>query len=178
MSEARPSSSGAPILDLYDRFVRALVRIASFVTLVIAFFITGAMILGVFFRFVLNSSLVWTDEVSALLLAVMMFLVIGIGMHERLHIAVGVIFDRLPPGGQRALDIFLQLGCALFFGIVGFYGLKVAESAMTIELAMIPIPRGLFHMAMPVGGAFTVLVCLNNVIKVLRGEIPRIGGID
>jgi TRAP-type C4-dicarboxylate transport system permease small subunit len=169
---------GMRLLDLYDGLVRLLVRIASFFTLLIAFFITAAMILGVFFRFVLNSSLVWTDEVSALLLAVMMFLVVGIGMHERLHIAVGVIFDRLPLAGQRALDVFLQAGCAVFFAVVGYYGLTVAESAMSMQLAMVPLPRGLFQMAMPIGGGFTVLVCINNIIRTLRGEIPRIGGID
>lgn len=180
MTEGPDRGGGAVgrALNAYNSLIVLLVRIASLVTLLIAFFITISMILGVFFRFVLNSSLVWTDEVAALLLAVMMFFVIGIGMHERLHIAVGALFDRLPPGGQRVLDIFLQAGCAVFFAIVGIYGFKVAESAMAMQLAMVPIPRGIFQMAMPIGGAFTVLVCINNVIKVLRGEQPRIGGIE
>ncbi|HEX5077599.1 MAG TPA: TRAP transporter small permease [Geminicoccaceae bacterium] len=175
----RPPSLIGSFFDFYDRAVRVLVRIAELLTIILAFFITGAMILGVFFRFVLNSSIVWTDEVCSLLLAVVMFLVSGIGFHDRIHIAVVFLLDRLPPAGQRVLDVTLHAVSAAFFALVAVEGMKVAEVGMGMALATAPLPRGVFHLAIPIGGAFTVLVCLNNIANVVRGrEKPQFGGVD
>src|SRR5690606_21870251 len=127
----------------------------------IAFFITIAMITGVFFRFVLNRSLGWTEETSSLLLAVMMFLVMGIGIHERLHISVGIVVDKLPLLGQRLFDIAIHLVCGVFFLVVAYAGLAVAQSGMAIKLSTVPLSRGVFFLAMPIGGAFAALACLN-----------------
>ena len=175
----RPPSLIGSCFDLYDRAVRALVRVAELLTILIAFFITGAMILGVLFRFVLNSSIVWTDEVCSLLLAVAMFLVSGIAFHDRIHIAVVLLLDRLPPAGQKALDVTLHAVSAAFFALIAVEGLKVAEVGMGMALATVTLPRGVFQLAIPIGGAFTVLVCLNNIAKVLRGrEKPHFRGLD
>ena len=167
------------MLDAYDSLIRALVRVGEIATVLIAFFIAGSMILGVFFRFVLNSSLGWTDEVSALLLAVMMFLVAGIGFHERLHIGVGVLIERLPSLGQKVLDVVLHLISGAFFVLVAYEGAKVAQSGMAMTLATIRIPRGVFFYAMPIGGAFAAMVCINNISLIVRGrDQPRFGGAD
>jgi TRAP-type C4-dicarboxylate transport system permease small subunit len=166
-------------LDAFDAIIRVLVKISEIATVLIAFFITGSMIVGVFFRFVLNSSVGWTDEVSSLLLAVMMFLVIGIGVHQRLHIGVAVLIERLPFRGQQLLDVALHLVSAAFFALVAVEGVKVAQSGMGITLATVELPRGLFFLAIPIGSGFAALTCINNVFRVLRGrDHPRFGGID
>ncbi|MCS0497225.1 TRAP transporter small permease [Ancylobacter mangrovi] len=178
------SSMAAPAivstaLDLLDAVVRALVFVARGVVIAIAFFITISMILGVFFRFVLNSSLGWTDEVSSLLLAVMMFIAVGIGFHDRQHIGVGALVERLPPHGQRLADAALHLVSTTFFAIVGWVSIRFAEIGMGMTLATIELPRGLFYWAAPIGCGFAALVCLNNAVRMLRGlDKPRFGGVD
>ena len=167
------------VLDQYDRCIRFLVRLAALITVLIAFFITIAMILGVFFRFAFNSSIIWTEEISSLLLSVMMFLVIGIGLHERIHISVGVVLDRLPEKGRMLLDLGIQVFCSFFFAIVFWEGLKVAQIGMGMMLATVELPRGVFQYAAPIGCAFAMLVSINNIIKLLRGrQIPPIRGLD
>jgi TRAP-type transport system small permease protein len=166
-------------LGWYDAMIGGMVRVAEYATLVIAVFITGTTILAVFTRFALNSSLTWTEEVSSLLLSVMMFLVVGVGFHERLHIGVGMLMERLPLASQRVLDICIHLVCAAFFVIVAVGGWKIAQTGMGLTLATVEISRGVFFLAMPIGGAFTVLVCLNKALNVALGrETPRFGGIE
>lgn len=167
------------VLAAFDRLIRVLVRIAELVALAIAFFITVSMILGVFFRFVLNSSIGWTDEVSSLLLSVMMFAVIGVGLHERIHIGVDILFDRLPPRGRQALDVALHLVSGTFFLIVCVTGLEVARVGLGMDLATVDLPRGLFQYAAPLGAGFAFLVCVNNILKVaFGGDRPHIGGAE
>lgn len=165
-------------LDAFDWSIRACVRLAELATVLIAFFITGSMILGVFFRFVLNWSIGWTDEVSSLLLAVMMFFVIGIGLHERLHISVAIVIEKFPPAGQKIFDICIHVVCAVFFFIVAYEGQRVAESALSMQLATIPVARGVFYYAMPIGAGFATLVCVNNILRIASGkQRPGVGGI-
>lgn len=179
---SRPAYPATPLgaaLGGYDLLVRVLVRLAEAVTFLIASFITVAMILGVFFRFVLNSSLGWTEEISSLLLSVMMFTVIGIGFHERIHIGVGLVFDRLPRAGRIAADVILHMISAAFFLVICLTGRKVAEIGLGMTLATVDLPRGLFQYAAPVGGGFAFLVCVNNIFRVLfGGDRPHIESAD
>lgn len=180
MGEPRyPTTIFGAALRYLNQFVHVLVRIAEILTLIIIFFITIAMISGVFFRFVLNSSIVWTDEVSSLLLSTMMFVVIGIGLHERIHIGVGILFDNLPAAGRAALDVVLQLVCAFFFLIILTGGIKVAQVGLGMQLATVDLPRGLFQLSAPIGAGFALIVCVNNIAKVVfGGDQPRMGGVD
>lgn len=165
------------VCAVFNRIVVFLVRIAELVTLAIAFFISGSMIIGVFFRFVLNSSIIWTEEISSLLLSVMMFFVIGIGMHERIHIGVGIVFDRLSMAGRIVLDIILHLVSAVFFLVVFLEGLKVAQVGFGMQLATVEVSRGVFQLSAPVGAGFALIVCINNIMKVvIGGDRPHRGG--
>jgi len=160
--------------DTYDWLVRLLVRLAEFLILIFVFFITVAMIAAVFFRFVLNSSIGWSDEVTSLLLSAMMFLAIGVGMHERYHIGLSAVIDNIPVPARRWLDMALHLVSLVFFVLIGAEGIRVASVAMDMSLATLPLPRGMFQLAAPVGAGFAALVCVNNIIKVARRtEIPH-----
>lgn len=159
----------AQIFDGYDLMIRAIARCAEILILAIAFFITAAMILAVFFRFVLNSSIGWSDEVTSLLLATMMFLTIGVGMHERFHIGLSIVFDRIPISARRWLDIALHLVSLVFFVLIGAEGIRVASAAWGMSLSTLPLPRGLFMASAPIGSGFAAMVCINNIIKVARG---------
>lgn len=171
MSLARPL---ARLHDGFDLLIRVLVRLAELAILLIAFFIAGAMIVAVFFRFMLNSSIGWSDEVTSLLLSAMMFLAIGVGMHERFHIGLSAVIDNIPVAARRWLDMALHLVSLIFFVLIGTEGIRVASVAMDMQLATLPLPRGLFQIAAPLGSGFAALVCINNILKVARGiEVPH-----
>ncbi len=175
----KPAGAFDRSIMVYDGIVRFLVRVAELLALAIMFFLAIAMNVAVFFRFVLNTSIGWSHELSSLLLAVMMFLVIGIGLHDRLHIAVGILLEQLTPVWQRVLDISIHVVCGGFFGLIAIEGMKVAEMGMGMALATLPLQRGLFFYAIPIGSGFAVVVCINNILRVARGwDHPRVGGID
>ena len=135
-----------------------------------------ALIAGVFFRYVLNSSLSWLPESSALLLVWLMLAVAPIGFHQNFHISVSVLVDRVPRLGRIALGLFINACTVLLFGIAGYYGILNTIIEVGSELSSIPIARAWFTWVLPLGSAVVLLVCLNNVLKILRrGDLPATG---
>ena len=154
-----------------DALVLRIVRICELIAIFVGGWLTLTLVLGVFFRYVLNSSIGWLSEVSPLMLVVLMLAVAPIGFHENIHISVEVLVAKV----ARPLRVALVL-----FGVAGWYGAKVVGFDMGRELDSLPIVRAWFTVAMPVASAAVWLVCINNMLKILRlGDLPpRTGGLE
>lgn len=158
---------------LLDRSVERLIRACEIITIVVGIWLMIAMIAGVFFRYVLNNSLTWVDESSGLLLVWLMLAIAPIGFHQHFHIAVTLVVDKAPRLLRIALGIFINASTATLFGIAGYYGIFNTIIEMGSELSSMPFARAWFTWVLPVGSLAILLVCLNNVVRILRsGELP------
>lgn len=159
-----------------DQFVERMVRGCEIVVISIGIWLMVAMIASVFFRYVLNSSLTWADESSSFLLVWLMLAVAPIGFHQNFHIAVSLVVDRVPRPARIILGLFINSCTILLFGIAGYYGIDQTIIEMGTELASMPVSRAWFTWALPVGSVAVLLVCLNNMVKILRqGDLPAAG---
>ena len=159
-----------------DWFVGRLIRGCEIVVIAIGIWLMVSLIAGVFFRYVLNSPIHWVPESSALLLVWLMLAVAPIGFHQNFHISVSVLIDRLPRRGRIVLGLFINACTVLLFGIAGFYGIINLAIEVGSELSSIPVSRAWFTWVLPVGSAVVLLVCFNNVAKILRlGDLPATG---
>jgi len=93
----------------WDRFLgnfnRAIVFVAlvGFIGMLLA---TGAQVL---FRYALQISVGWTEELARVLFIVSMFLGIAIAVHEKEHIVVDFLFKKLPAKVQAAGTIVFDV---------------------------------------------------------------------
>jgi TRAP-type C4-dicarboxylate transport system permease small subunit len=76
--------------------------------------ILGVMGLGVFFRYVLNDSLTWSEELSRYGLVVLTYVGCVVACRRRSHIRIDAIDLVLPQQTRWALDLLMQLGLLLF----------------------------------------------------------------
>ena len=156
-----------------DWLVGRLIRGCEITIICIGIWLMVALIAGVFFRYVLNSSLTWVDESSALLLVWLMLAVAPIGFHQYSHIAVSLVLERAPRLLRIVLGLFINACAVLLFGIAGYYGIFNTIIETGSELSSIPISRAWFTWALPAGSVVVLLVCLNNAAKILRlGDLP------
>lgn len=106
-------------LDGLDRAARWAIIAASAAMIVI---VSGQVVL----RYVFNSSLDWSDEISRLLFVWSMFLAIPLGIREGAHVGVELLTTHLP-AAPRAL---MAKGCALLaaalMAVVVWQSVKVA----------------------------------------------------
>src|SRR3990172_8359385 len=89
--------------------------------------LTVIVCLGVFFRYVLNSSLVWYDEFASYLLVWLTFYGAGVAHYQRRHIAFELLVDKVAPGGRRVVDAIGEVAIIGFQFVLLYYGWILTE---------------------------------------------------
>jgi TRAP-type C4-dicarboxylate transport system permease small subunit len=173
MPPARPA--GSRRRDVLDRIARGLMWFDDLVlrvTLIVCGSLLLSMVviqaLGVVFRFILHSSLSWSDEVSSYLFVWLTCLGAAAGVKLRVHPEVKALADRMPAFTQTALrDLtdFAIAGLGLVFVIYGndMLSLMGDETASSLPISMV-YP----YLAIPVGGG---LLILHAAIRVLVSHL-------
>ena len=110
------------------RFNRLIGAIMSYVYAVIAVLTFGEVCARYFF----NSPTQWTIEIVVMLAAIHYMIAGPQAYAEDTHIRITVLSDRLPKAMRRALRIFERALVAFVAGIVGYWALKQAQSALAI----------------------------------------------
>ena len=124
------------------------------------------MSIQIFLRYVLNDSLIWSEEAARYLLIAIAFLGCATGCRKACHIRIDVIDLVLPPRSRRALSLAVD-------AIVLFYVAYVAWLA--IEIIPILGRQPSTAMRMPMWIAYGV-IALGFALAALRIVLARLPG--
>src|SRR5262245_66504224 len=86
--------------------------------------IVVVMAVQVFYRYALNDSLIWTEEVSRYLLILMTFLLVGVAFERGELVSVQFFINRLPRRIAYLLTIPVYLAIIAFLVALSFYGYR------------------------------------------------------
>ncbi len=119
-------TSEPPLAPTTPRWRRAIEwPVEDWIGCALAFAILVVMSVQVFLRYVLNQSLVWSDELSRYLLIAMAFIGTATGMRKNNHIRIDVIDYLLPPGAKRALWLLIDAVVFAYLAYVVFLSLEM-----------------------------------------------------
>ncbi|MFA7505447.1 MAG: TRAP transporter small permease [Burkholderiaceae bacterium] len=153
-----------------EAWLAALVR---FVMVTVGVVMVSSLLLGVFFRYVLQDSLTWSDEVAMLCFSWVTLLAAALLVREGGHVRVELIEAALPWSLIRALRILIGLG---IFG-VGLYmtwsGWSFLELTQGEYSAAIRYPAAWRNVSLPVSG---VLIMIFSITHVLASSAPGTDG--
>ncbi len=150
---------------------------------VLALATLGVVLLGVFFRYIVNEALSWYDEFAGYLLVWLTMYGSVAALGRGKHIGFDTLREKLPPGGQRVLDIFVAL-CVLAFSLVLLVSGWVLIQAMAAETAIsIPgVKMAWVYSVLPISGVLMVLASLVHLLYLFLGReipgIPRFRGME
>ncbi|MEP0521332.1 MAG: TRAP transporter small permease [Hyphomicrobiales bacterium] len=119
---------------------------------------------GVFWRYVLNDSLSWTEEVSRYLLIWLAAIGSIVAMHRRELVAIDLLPDALSSGGRRALRVLISLIVIGTSTVVAFYGWSLAVNAWGQSASTFPMPLFFVTAAIPVAAGAYVLMALEQAL--------------
>lgn len=119
---------------------------------------------GVFTRYVLNSASSWPEPLAILLVILFTFFAAAACYRGNIHIAVSMVVDVLPPGGQRAARWARDAFMALLSLFAVIWGIRLVEATWSNSIAEFPwLSVGITYLPIPVGGAITILFIIEQV---------------
>ncbi len=117
--------------------------IEDYLGIVITFAILVVMSTQVFLRYVLNDSLIWSDELSRYLLIAMAFIGCATGIRKRCHIRIDVIDLILPEYARRALAVVIDALVLFYLGYIFVSSIEILgifvrqpSTAMGVSMAV------------------------------------------
>ena len=103
------------------RLNHAVAVAARSVAAVLLVIMTAIVLLQVFFRYGLNNSLSWTEELAKIMMVWMAFLVAPWALRQGVNVSIDMFVDALPRRLRLAFEVILQL---LILWIVGVFFLE------------------------------------------------------
>lgn len=147
--------------DAADKAVRAVV----FLMLVV---MVGVVSAAVFWRYVLNDSLSWAEELARYLLVWISFLGASIATHDKGHISISTLTDLFPPKIQRVVLVLVDLLIVVFLAAVCYHGIKLLP-LMRFRLAPTLFVRmDLVYLVLPISSAIMILHLFAQSVATLR----------
>jgi TRAP-type C4-dicarboxylate transport system permease small subunit len=134
--------------------------------------ILAIILVAVFFRYVVNQSLFWSDEVVRYLFVWFALLGAALVLRDRRHIRVEFFVEHMPRGLRRAVEIgglMLILVFNVFLVVAGF--LWVHQTAGTYTPALSLPLNWIFYAALPLTAA---LCCYFAVRRLMAGQYAEL----
>src|SRR3954453_23028382 len=114
-------------LRQYDAFLSVFDNVVSKVIIVAMAVMTFVVVLQVFFRYVMNDSLVWGWDIPRLCFIWAMLLAIPLGIRYNAHVGIDLVFNLFGTRSQRFVRSFNALFMLMLSAIVTWYAVLLAR---------------------------------------------------
>lgn len=148
------------LLRRIDRVAAAWERRTAVALLAVT---VAIVVLQVFFRYVLNSSLSWSEEAARYLFIWASVLGFSSCIEAGRLFRFEMLAAHLPPGGQRFCTALYACAAVAFVGVLIVNGSMLAWHTTTQVSPAIGVPMAVAYAALPVGGVLMALHFLARI---------------
>jgi TRAP-type C4-dicarboxylate transport system permease small subunit len=143
-----------------DRVLDTLDLATRWVAIALATAIILILLAQIFFRYFLNSSIVWSEEVATWCLVWLVFLGAAALMRRWDHVQVPMLIRGLPLRIRPALIVFAKLATCLAVALIAWYGLQWVLGPIHIRSQTTDISTRWIKLAVPIGAGLMTLFAL------------------
>lgn len=118
----------------------------------------------VFFRFVLESSLAFPDELIRYLFIWLIFLGAAIALRRNAHAAIGILVEYLPAPLKRGAVMLASLASAVFFAVLIVKGIELTNRVGPQISPALEISMAWVYAAVPVSGVFLLVYTIETLV--------------
>ena len=167
----RSESAGSPLLGTVKWTIDATAALASHASAILLICEIILLSAAVFFRYVLRTPLIWSDELAELLLIWQAMLGSVVAFHLGQHLRLEVLYETLSSRGKEILDVLCLILMILICAPLAFYAFEevlLNWDLVTPALAISPSWRigalfvGLALIAVLAAGQLTIKVADGN----------------
>jgi C4-dicarboxylate transporter DctQ subunit len=160
-----------------QRIIDWVVKATDLVTMAIMIALFGIMLIGIVFRYILNDSLQWSDEILVWgLVWIIMLGSVGV-MAQWRHVYVPVCVLALSTRWRIPVVILSKIVTMIFIALIVYYGIEVFQSRFHRISTSLDLSSRWEKLAMPVGAALMLWVGILQIVLDVRawlaGDLSR-----
>jgi TRAP-type C4-dicarboxylate transport system permease small subunit len=132
---------------------------------------TVVVFISVFYRYVLNHPLSWSEEITRLMIVWLSFVGAYAAMRENKHIGFDLLVAKFPEWLRRLTALFGQVLIAVFLIVVVWEGFIFSREFTAVTMPYTDIPIGLFYYSVfPVSGILMLAQTVLNIIEAVKAR--------
>ncbi|MDK2799578.1 MAG: hypothetical protein PWP27_850 [Clostridiales bacterium] len=136
------------LTKVFDSIHRLLVVFAKLLMVLMTVLISAQ----VFSRYVLDVSIMWSEEVALVMMVWFGFISLAVGVKKKLHISIQIFTDFLPDKLKRVILKFNALVVLIFGIVMMIYGVRLVNYTMTSTLPATGFPSAVLYTIVPITG--------------------------
>lgn len=165
-----------------ERLVDGIEVVAKAAALGLTVLVLLVMLAQVFFRYVLNSSLQWSEELAVWGMVWMVFVGSVLLVRRWEHISITTLVRNLPPTVRPFLVIFNKAAALVFLVIVGYYGIEVFGGSFHAKSPSIGLSTRWIKLAIPTGAVLMAVVAVyaisDDIRRLMHRDFDSFGEVD
>lgn len=144
-------------MEMIERISAAINRWIESLLFVLGFSMALIVANQVFFRYVLNQSLFWSEELARFLLVWLTFLGATAAYRRKAHPGIDAVYAKMPPALQKAAVITTHLVSMGLFTVMVYFGFEFAYFVRLQISPALHLPKWIILSIIPLSGLiFTV----------------------
>ena len=151
-------------MDFLDRIFDFIMKIYQFLAKFFLLTMVIVICVQVFFRYILNRSISWSEEFSLLLMVIFGFISIAIGVQKGLHLSISLFYNMFPPLVQKIFDKIVN---ALVMGVgivMIIFGIPLIESTSHAPMPATKLPAATVYFIIPLTGLLIAYYAFGDLI--------------
>ena len=139
----------------------------------LAMLMTGMVVIvsaQVWYRFILNNPLSWSEEASRYLFVWISFMGAAAGVRYQVHLGIDLMEKILPAGSYRIAVIIVNLIIQIFLLVIIYWGFKILGIIQFQESPSMHISMRYPYMAVPVGSVFMLINSMRITVATIQNR--------
>lgn len=153
----------------FAKFTGRLARLGLWLSGIGLVLMTAMIAAQVWWRYVLNDSLIWTEPLSILVMGWFILLGAAVGIREGYHLSFEVLLHVLPQRVRLVLYSVSDIVVTGFGAGMVFYGWKLAAKTATTTLPSLGVSGAVSFLPVIFGGALVVLFSVERLLRRAAG---------
>ncbi len=155
----------------FARISAALERVTRIGVILMMAAMTCTILIGVFFRYVLNAPLTWPPEAARFMMVAITLLASSLAVRRGSHLRITILVSRLPRKLQLAVLLAGNFLVFLFLCVVLVEGYKLTFFEGPLQTApSLRVPMTVAFVALPLGAALMIIQLIETSAKAVDGH--------
>lgn len=144
--------------------------LAGWISSIILVWLVVLAVTAVFMRYVAEAPLAWAEEMEQLSLLWIILTGAVFAKSRKALLRVDILYNLFPAGARRVLSIFQELVHCVIFGLMVYYGYKLAAHVGAKTMPLTGIRMFWLYLSLPVGACGMGIITLIQLWELVTGR--------